>query len=357
MQLAINIIVTVIISPWFLLFMMSPMMFDAPGSENDKSHIISTMLLLCYPIGVFVLLKLFGWQYFGVNSTKLIIVSAVVIMLGFFMFGYVNILSNAMKGVANSGYSVANGKVYYDARPIDEADSQSFTLFEEDNNFHRAKYARDTRHLYYEGKKIEGVEDVEIERLGDRYNDYWKNNSQIIYDGEILKGARPEYFSIFNDYDSWSQSDNPDGCIVYHFGKALSTVDKSSFKVLNQFLAKDKDNIYERTTKILSEADAATFSLYGDDHAFGKDKDHVYYLSTKTPFVVEGADVASFKHLERGYAQDKDSVYHILQYQTVEKIQQADATTFETTRYDEKTKSEARDKNYYYYDGKIVGNR
>jgi len=41
----------------------------------------------------------------------------------------------------------------------------------------------------------------------------------------------------------------------------------------------------------------------------------------------------------------------------LKKRQQADVDSFEATQYDDVRKSAARDANYYYYDGKVVGDR
>jgi len=64
MQILINIVVTFFLMFWPIVFMMSPMMFDAPGSENDKEHIVTMVLILCYPISLSLLLWLSGAKYF-----------------------------------------------------------------------------------------------------------------------------------------------------------------------------------------------------------------------------------------------------------------------------------------------------
>jgi hypothetical protein len=83
----------------------------------------------------------------------------------------------------------------------------------------------------------------------------------------------------------------------------------------------------------------------------------VYYLGVTQPIIVQDADPVSFEVLERGYARDRNHVFVIEQYTNVVKLEQADIDTFEVTRYDDATKSEARDVNHYYYGGKIVGTR
>ena len=109
MQIAINISITFAFMFWPIIFMMSPMMLGAPGADNDKSQVISVMLFLSYPIGISLLLWIFGGSYFGVKGFKLTIICVAVIVIGFALFGYFGTLSNLAKGIANTGYSIANG--------------------------------------------------------------------------------------------------------------------------------------------------------------------------------------------------------------------------------------------------------
>ena len=356
MQIIINIVATFILAFWPLMFMMSPMMFDAPGSENSKTTIISMMLILCYPIILFLLLGIFGINYFGVNSFKLAQISAVVIAIAFLLFGYYGLLFNALRGIASSGYSVVNDKAYYDGRAIKGADSQTFTIFKDKYRYSYSDYARDKHHLYCNGKVVEGALAEDVVAIENSEQMYWRNSQQVIYEDRILKGAVADRFIAYRGFTGWACSDNDDAFNVYSYGVLLPAVDKDSFKPFNDFYAKDKDHVFKKEKVILPEADAASFELM-EDHDFGRDKNHVYYVSTKQPFVVKDADPASFEMLERGYARDRNHIYVIEQYEDVRILEQAHVDSFEVTQYDDATKSEARDVNHYYYDGKIVGAR
>jgi hypothetical protein len=144
--------------------------------------------------------------------------------------------------------------------------------------------------------------------------------------------------------------------MVFSYGLPLPAVDKATFTPLSDEVAKDKEHIFERQIQILAEADTATFAQM-ENSDFAKDKNHIYYIATKLPFAVKDADPGSFEILERGYAKDKNSIYRVHQYQSVEKLKQADVASFEATQYDAATKSEARDANHYYFAGKVVGDR
>lgn len=341
---------------WPLLLMMSPMMFDAPGSENDKSHATSMMLVLCYPIGLFILLWIFGGSYFGYSGLKLVIISGVIVVGALSVFGYFGMLLNLQKGIANSGYSVVDHNVYYDGKLLEGADGASFNTLSVERLRGTPKYAKDKNSLYYSGKIVEGASIKALTIKIINMDEYWLNNEQVIYDGKILPDANPAEIEGFEGFTGWVYSMSEGRYIVYSYGVPLPAVDKSSFSPLNDFIAKDKHHVFEKHNIILKDADAVTFELL-DDHSFGRDKNHVYYISTKIPFAVEGIDPDSFEILDRGYLKDKDNVYHVVQYERIEIMQQADVKTFEATQYDDVNKSEARDLKHYYYDGRIVGDR
>lgn len=356
MQIFINIVFTFLLMFWPVMLMMSPMMFDAPGSENNKSHALSMMLFLSYPVGLFILLWIFGGSYFGYGGFKLVVISSVIVAGAFTVFGYFGMLLNLQKGIANSGYSVVDQQVYYDAKRLEGADGESFSTLDSQRPLSSPEYAHDKNFLYYRGKLVDGanIEQLTIKEIG--HNEYCLNSHQVIYDGKVLADANPAEFAGFAGFTGWTYSMSDGRYLVYSYGNPLPPVDKQSFTPLNDFIAKDKNHIFEKQNIILNNADPLSFELF-DDHDFARDKNHVYYISTRQPFAIEGIDPESFEILERGYVKDKNSVYHVVQYERIDKMDQADVSTFEATQYDDASQSEARDAKHYYYDGKIVGDR
>ena len=356
MQILINIAATFAFMFWPMMFMMSPMMLGAPGADNDKDQLKTVILLLSYPIGISIFFWLFGIHYFGIDGFTLTIISSGIIAIALSIFGYFGMLLNLYRGIANSGYSVANHKVYYDAKLIKAADSDSFSIFDDDLLRSCSRYAKDKLHFYYNGKTVEGfgIDGIYQRKIGG--DTYWFNQNQVLYDDRILIGANPDNFDSFDEYTEWTYSISKEQFSVFKYGKRLPAVDKESFIPLSSYLAKDSNHIFKTDEIILPDADAQSFELF-EDHSFGKDKNHIYYLETKEPFAIQGVDPASFEILDRGYLKDINHVYRIIQYEDIEKLEQADVASFEATPYDEASQSEARDKNHYYYDGKIVGNR
>ena len=60
MNIVINIIVTLALLYWPVVLMMSPMMFAAPGADDDKGTIFTTFFFLSYPVTIFLLLGVLG---------------------------------------------------------------------------------------------------------------------------------------------------------------------------------------------------------------------------------------------------------------------------------------------------------
>ena len=357
MQIFINISITFALMFWPFLFAMSPMMLDSPGSENDKSHLIRMMLILSYPIGIFLLLWLFGGNYFSVRGFTLFTISTVVIAIAFLAFGYYSMLSNLTRGIANSGYSIADNRAYYDGKSIDGADSKSFTVLEEmESNFSASVYAKDRKHFYYAGAIVEGVISGNFQKTIINQDTYWVNSTQVIYMDRILPGANPDNFSGFEGFNRWTYSISNNKFMAYYSGKPLPDVDRKTFTPLNDFFAKDSNYIFEQEKIILSDAEADSFMIL-DDHDYGRDNNHIYYLSHLQPFAIKDIDPESFEILGGGFLRDKNHIYFTHQYKSIEKLEHVDITSFEVTHYDDSTNSNANDKNHYYYDEKIVGNK
>lgn len=387
MQILAHSVVTLLLLFWLLLLMTSPMMFDAPGSDNKLKHVLVIMLVLAYPIGLFLILWLLGINYFGISSFKLAIISFAVISALFFVFGFFGMLLNLYKGIANTGYSTAKHKAYYNGKPIADSDGSSFQFFQGEGHYQSAyasdnkhiyyrgnivegghgasfrildskpyswsEYAADRQHFYYRGRAVEGVSAVGLRKEIFHNESYWLNDSQVIYDGKVLAGANPDTFSDFDKYSGWTYSTDGEQYTVFNYGLALPPVDKATFTPLNSLIAKDKQHIFYKNQFILSGADAATFELLEGDY-FARDKQFIYCLGEERSFAAEDIDPESFEILARNYLKDKHNVYFLSYHQRIETLAQADPRTFEVTGYDSDTETDARDKHHFYLNGKLV---
>ena len=83
----------------------------------------------------------------------------------------------------------------------------------------------------------------------------------------------------------------------------MTEADTPTFKNLDYFYAKDKNNVYYEGDK-LPGVDPLTFRIL--DYSYTKDKDKVYYYRT----ALANVDPATFKILDIDYTKDKNSVYY-----------------------------------------------
>ncbi|MGO1298375.1 MAG: DKNYY domain-containing protein [Vibrio sp.] len=355
MKLVINIIVTFALCWWPLILMMSPMMFDAPDSENDKSVIIGGLVFMSYPVILFALLGIFGADYFGMNSWRLAAVSTAIIALSFTVFGYTSLLSNAMRGIPSSGYGVVDDQVYYNARPIAQADAASFHAFQrkEFGYLHSAElYAKDAHHLYYQGKVVPNVDvtDVEGKILGSDL--YWLTELAVIYQDKAITGADPKSFQPFKQYSSWASSGSGDDKHIFYRHQMLEDVDVATFEPIYHSYAKDRQHIYYGRIPILQEADPAHFELL--DEYVARDEHAVYFLNGENSHPIADATAQEFTSLGRNYYKSNDRIFYIEAYQAVHLLEDIDAQTFEVTDYDSETHSDARDAEHWYLSGQRV---
>lgn len=163
-----------------------------------------------------------------------------------------------------------------------------------------------------------GFGDV-IQILGSNYSIYKGN---VYYGNEILEGANPKTaeligFSLLKDDKN-----------VYYMGKKIENADIISFKVLNEYSAKDKNHVYIGNSSIgLWKLDKIenpeTFEFLSDtintDSFYGKDRYNVYYINriflscfgtyTWIGFKVEGINKDKVEVLNNWFIKDDKNIY------------------------------------------------
>ncbi len=195
---------------------------------------------------------------------------------------------------------------------------------------------------------------------GDKERKFVSDGKNIYYQNENNYSDSTKYYSVFQ------------------------AADTGTFSVINDFLAKDKNNVYyiTRWKNIpLKDADPRTFEYIGESYPFiyAKDKKRVYAIEKfgDPIYIIKNADPSTFKLLKENYSKDKNNVYfqekpakgidvktfEILGYFHVKDknniyvrevydykpIRGADMKTFEIL-----TPLYTKDKNYVYYDSKII---
>ena len=188
MKMTIDIVLTVMILGWPGLIMFSPMIFDAPGSEHDKSRILFLLLIILYPTLIFVVYKLVGATYFHLSAKWPLLVTILITAYVVMLFGYPRYIYNAWQGIDDTGYFVAKDAVYFGGVRLKTASAASF------------------------------------EKIGDRYSDYARDARQVYFQGKVLAGADPASFAPVQSSLFWQDKHH-----VYADGQALSEASVSIY--------------------------------------------------------------------------------------------------------------------------------
>lgn len=134
--------------------------------------------------------------------------------------------------------------VYYREKTIEGADPVTFRL-------EKASYACDTSQVYFEGSIVEGANPSTFRYLGSLYA---QDSTQVYYEGKFLCDATPSdrFFSRFYFTN---------GIDLYYLDKKVEGVDLATFQVLGpSSWSKDKNQVYYEGT-IVPDADSETFHL------------------------------------------------------------------------------------------------
>lgn len=206
-------------------------------------------------------------------------------------------------------------------------------------------YTEDKYNIYYYDVKIKNVDKSSFKSLG---NGYGRDKNSIFYNEKRMKVSDISSFEVMNS--NYSKDKN----IVFYDGDIIKNADSSSFKIIDGHYSKDKNSVYYNGEKL--KVDAKTFYIFKENENFGKDSKNVYYVdilsNDEKIEVIEGADVSSFKLLNKNYAKDNNKVYYNSDIINILlKIDDADSETFTVLGDDY-----AKDKTNIYYSGSKLKN-
>jgi len=297
-----------------MVWVASVMGMGAPGASNDLRGITQLLIMLSYPIWIFTWLIWSGKSFWGASPSYFLIgflVIFTVLNAGMFRYAY-----NLVRGIQNSGYSVANNAAYFNAKPIAEADAPSFDMFNGDLGYIFRNHAWDNQHVYYQGRVVEGVQGGPLEALNDLgwSRDYVASGETVIFRGKVLRGCSLSKLEFFDEVEKyWARC----GEQIYHAGDIVEGADAQSFTPLNSWLAHDNHRFYKNSDVMETQADPASFRRI--ERPYYRDNHHIFYLPDSTIHKIEGADVSTFEVV---------------------------------MEINDDIRSDARDANFLYYDGK-----
>ncbi|MFZ6743239.1 DKNYY domain-containing protein [Undibacterium sp. JH2W] len=358
MKLFLDILSTLALLIWPLLMMMSPMLFDAPGSENSKSNLAFLLFIIFYPVIIFACYKLFGMTYFRIPADRALLASVVLTVLVALVFGYPRFIMNVVAGISGNGYFVKEDSVYYDGKPVTGAQASTFKTIGEQY----ARYAADEKHVYFDGRLIEGADAASFTGVSNPRNQagdersplFWKDRAHVYLEGRVLSGAKPvEFRHLGGRYASDSQQ-------VYYGWQVLQGANMVSFQLLSPDMAKDNKQVFVFDKACKLNAPTAQFRLLSNQDlaVYATDGQFLYavFFGAIEPLqIVKDADPATFTLLERSYFKDNKRVYYRdSSLNKVILLEAADASSFVAGNYDANTDSDAHDGSRYYLSGRLV---
>ena len=175
--------------------------------------------------------------------------------------------------IVYSSWDEGNG---HQTSTLDGADAASF----QDLN---GVYAKDRSRAYYKAGLIAGAQSASFVALTETYA---RDDTQVYYEGKPVPGADPASFSVMpNDLGFGRDSKNVyDGTVVIH------ACDPASFRLLERPWFSDAKCAYVNGVQ-LPGADPASFVVL--NFTYAKDAAHVY--TNLRPYVIDGADAATFE--------------------------------------------------------------
>jgi len=354
----LNILITIILIPWPVILMMSPMMIASTGFRDNRSSLLFATLMMSYPVIVFTILKLAGYSFWGMNVNSWLIgvlgVSAGIV----FLYGIPRMLINLGRGIQNNGYFKTDSGVFFDGHKISNVDPASFDIIPV-GSF----YARDSKHIFYMGNIVKDadplsfspIKGIDADSLGNSTPVYWKDKTNVYSNAKKIEGCDAETFQYLRGIYGRDRNH------VYFGNNILSKANPENFRFLNDGITTDETYLFIFNKPVNIPVDLPTFTVVENgDQVFCKDKNYVYLLlyGQQDPLVkVDGVDADTFTLLERYYAKDKCNVYYYghdkNNKRTLTYLTSADPDKF-TVGYDASTKSEATDGLNYYMAGKPV---
>ena len=271
--------------------------------------------------------------------------------------------------IANAEYFKENGEVYYKMpyleikSKVKGADAKTFENLGEDKMKIIGYFGKDSKNVYFLGKKLKDVSTKKFEILDEKYVKDYKNLYNLKTDSLSffsIDEITPKKVSIDGlDVKSFKVLENKKASLTDYYTdknsvyfhkddlRKITGADKNSFEILVEYIARDKNNVYSKGEK-LGNIDIKSFKYFEDGLA--KDKNRVFYIEDNKD--VTGVDAKTFERMgETYYFRDKNNVFALKDYNPydLEMLKNIDRNSFYTL-----SKEIGRDKNGVYYFGEKI---
>lgn len=273
--------------------------------------------------------------------------------------------------IANAEYLKKDGEVYYEMPYLEiklkvkGADAKTFENLGEDKMKVIGYFGKDSKNVYFLGKKLKDVSTKKFEILDEKYVKDYKNLYNLKTDSLSffsIDEIKPKKVSIDGlDVKSFKVLENKKASLTDYYTdknsvyfhkddlRKITGADKNSFEILEEYIARDKNNVYSKGEK-LGNIDIKSFKYFEDGLA--KDKNRVFYIEDNKD--VTGVDAKTFERMgESYYFRDKNNIFALKDYNPydLEMLKNIDRNSFNIL-----SKEIGKDKNGVYYFGeKIYG--
>ena len=271
--------------------------------------------------------------------------------------------------IANAEYSKKDGQVYYEMPYLEiklkvkGADAKTFENLGEDKMKIIGYFGKDSKNVYFLGKKLKDVSTKKFEILDEKYVKDYKNLYNLKTDSLSffsIDEIKPKKVSIDGlDVKSFKVLENKKASLTDYYTdknsvyfhkddlRKITGADKNSFEILEEYIARDKNNVYSKGEK-LGNIDIKSFKYFEDGLA--KDKNRVFYIEDNKD--VTGVDAKTFERMgETYYFRDKNNVFALKDYNPydLEMLKNIDRNSFNTL-----SKEIGKDRNGVYYFGEKI---
>ena len=271
--------------------------------------------------------------------------------------------------IANAEYLKKDGEVYYEMPYLEiklkvkGADAKTFENLGEDKMKVIGYFGKDSKNVYFLGKKLKDVSTKKFEILDEKYVKDYKNLYNLKTDSLSffsIDEIKPKKVSIDGlDVKSFKVLENKKASLTDYYTdknsvyfhkddlRKIAGADKNSFEILEEYIARDKNNVYFKGEK-LGNIDIKSFKYFEDGLA--KDKNRVFYIEDNKD--VTGVDAKTFERMgESYYFRDKNNIFGLKDYNPydLEMLKNIDRNSFNTL-----SKEIGKDRNGVYYFGEKI---
>ena len=271
--------------------------------------------------------------------------------------------------IANAEYLKKDGEIYYEMPYLEiklkvkGADAKTFENLGEDEMKIIGYFGKDSKNVYFLGKKLKDVSTKKFEILDEKYVKDYKNLYNLKTDSLSffsIDEIKPKKVSIDGlDVKSFKVLENKKASLTDYYTdknsvyfhkddlRKITGADKNSFEILEEYIARDKNNVYSKGEK-LGNIDIKSFKYFEDGLA--KDKNRVFYIEDNKD--VTGVDAKTFERMgETYYFRDKNNVFALKDYNPYdfEMLKNIDRNSFNTL-----SKEIGKDRNGVYYFGEKI---